>query len=73
LHRGGTVASVNSTFRAVLDAALSSPTGRGVIVDETHRFAGTITAANVVRLLEEQQVLHEQRSVHPQGAGVTPR
>jgi osmoprotectant transport system ATP-binding protein len=52
LHRGGTVASINGTFRSVLDAALSSPTGRGVIIDEAGRFAGTITAANVVRLLE---------------------
>jgi osmoprotectant transport system ATP-binding protein len=52
LHRGGTVAAINGTFRSVLDAALSSPTGRGVIVDEAGRFAGTITAANVVRLLE---------------------
>jgi osmoprotectant transport system ATP-binding protein len=59
LHRGGTVAAVNSTFRAVLDAALSSPTGRGVIVDEANRFAGTITAANVVRLLEQQQFTHQ--------------
>jgi osmoprotectant transport system ATP-binding protein len=53
LHRGGTVASVSGTFRSVLDAALSSPTGRGVIVDEAGRFAGTITAANVVKLLEQ--------------------
>src|SRR5450432_4032756 len=53
LHRGGTVAAVNGTFRSVLDAALSSPTGRGVIVDDADRFAGTITAANVVRLLEK--------------------
>jgi osmoprotectant transport system ATP-binding protein len=52
LHRGGTVASVNGSFRAVLDAALSSPTGRGVIVDEAGRLAGTVTAADVVRLLE---------------------
>src|SRR5450631_424828 len=64
LHRGGTVAAVNGTFRAVLDAALSSPTGRGVIVDEARRFAGTITAASVVRLLERKQ---------PQSADVTPR
>ena len=52
LHRGGTVASINGSFRAVLDAALSSPTGRGVIVDEAGRLAGTVTAADVVRLLE---------------------
>jgi osmoprotectant transport system ATP-binding protein len=54
LHRGGTVAPINGTFRSVLDAALSSPTGRGVIVDEFGRLAGTVTAANVVRLLEQQ-------------------
>jgi osmoprotectant transport system ATP-binding protein len=54
LHRGGTVAATNGTFRAVLDAALSSPTGRGVIADESGRLAGTVTAANVVRLLEHQ-------------------
>jgi osmoprotectant transport system ATP-binding protein len=54
LHRGGTVARINGTFRAVLDAALSSPTGRGVIVDEAGRLAGTVTAADVVRLLEVQ-------------------
>jgi osmoprotectant transport system ATP-binding protein len=54
LHRGGTVASINGTFRSVLDAALSSPTGRGVIVDESGRLAGTVTATNVVSLLEQQ-------------------
>ncbi|HZV25439.1 MAG TPA: ATP-binding cassette domain-containing protein [Acidothermaceae bacterium] len=77
LHRGGTVAAVNGTFRSVLDAALSSPTGRGVIVDEARRFAGTITAATVVRLLEQQQVVRQQavpvQAVPAQGAGATPR
>ena len=51
---------MNGTFRSLLDAALSSPTGRGVIVDEAGRFAGTITAANVVKLLEQQQLTHQQ-------------
>jgi len=77
LHRGGTVAAINDTFRSVLDAALSSPTGRGVIVDEARRFAGTITAANVVRLLEQQQALHQKtvaaQPVPVQGAGATSR
>jgi len=54
LHRGGTVAAAGGTFRAILDAALSSPTGRGVIVDDEGRLAGTITAAAVVQLLEKQ-------------------
>jgi osmoprotectant transport system ATP-binding protein len=53
LHRGGTVAALGGTFRAILDAALSSPTGRGVIVDQHGRLAGTITAAAVVQLLEK--------------------
>jgi osmoprotectant transport system ATP-binding protein len=87
LHRGGTVASLTSTFRSVLDAALSSPTGRGVIIDEGGRFAGTITAANVVRLLEQQQRVGqqpvgqqpvgqqpvEQQPVQQPSAGVAPR
>jgi len=58
----GTVSSVNGTFRSVLDAALSSPTGRGVIVDEHGRLAGTITAANVVRLLEKHPTAQVTRS-----------
>jgi osmoprotectant transport system ATP-binding protein len=57
LHRGGTVAALNGTFRAALDAALSSPTGRGVIVDEDGRLAGTVTAADVVRLLDRQPAI----------------
>jgi osmoprotectant transport system ATP-binding protein len=40
LHRGGTVASISGSFRAVLDAALSSPTGRGVIA--TNRAGRTV-------------------------------
>jgi len=48
LHRGGTVAALTGSTRAVLDAALSSPTGRGVIVDDDGRFVGTVTAADVV-------------------------
>jgi osmoprotectant transport system ATP-binding protein len=48
LHRGGTVARVDASYRAVLDAALSAPSGRGVLVDESGRFAGTVTANRVV-------------------------
>jgi osmoprotectant transport system ATP-binding protein len=55
LHRGGTVARVRGSYRAALDAALSSPTGRGVIADETGRFAGTVTAAEVVSLIGARQ------------------
>jgi osmoprotectant transport system ATP-binding protein len=52
LHRGGTVASLGGSYRAALDAALSSPTGRGVITDAEGRVAGTVTAAEVVSLLD---------------------
>ena len=48
LHRGGTVARVDASYRAVLDAALSAPSGRGVLVDESGRFVGTVTANRVV-------------------------
>jgi osmoprotectant transport system ATP-binding protein len=51
LHRGGTVAALDGTTRAVLDAALSSPSGRGVLVDGDGRLAGTVTAAQVVEAL----------------------
>ncbi len=52
LHRGGTVASLGGSSRAVLDAALSSPSRRGVLVGDDGRFAGTITLAQVAQALE---------------------
>jgi len=52
LHRGGTVASANGTLRNALDAALSSPSRRGVIVDETGAFAGTVLAHQVLSVIE---------------------
>ena len=54
LHRGGTVAGSDASLRAVLDACLSSPSGRGVIVDETGRLAGTVTAGEVLALIERR-------------------
>jgi osmoprotectant transport system ATP-binding protein len=54
LRRGGTVASIGGTYRAVLDAALSSPTGRGVVVGRDGMFAGTINATRVVALIESR-------------------
>ncbi|MEO7753360.1 MAG: ATP-binding cassette domain-containing protein [Terracoccus sp.] len=52
LHRGGTVASTDGSLRALLDAALSSPSGRGVVAGEDGVFLGTITAAQVVPVIE---------------------
>ncbi len=48
LHRGGTVSRVDGSLRALLDAALSSPTGRGVIADAEGRFLGTVKADDVL-------------------------
>ena len=51
LHRGGTVARHDGSPRALLDAALSSPSGRGVVVNVAGHLAGTITAAEVIAAL----------------------
>jgi osmoprotectant transport system ATP-binding protein len=52
LHRGGTVAALDGTARAVLDSALSSPSGRGVVVDGDGVLVGTVTAGEVVAAME---------------------
>ena len=52
LHRGGTLATQSGSLRAALDAALSSPSGRGVVVDDDGRLIGAVTTAEVVELIE---------------------
>jgi osmoprotectant transport system ATP-binding protein len=54
LQRGGTVATVGGPLRNVLDAALSSPSRRGVIVDEQGEILGTIRAHEVLAEIEER-------------------
>jgi osmoprotectant transport system ATP-binding protein len=53
LNRGGTVAAADGSLRGVLDAALSSPTGRGVVADPQGRLLGTVRTATVLDRLEE--------------------
>jgi osmoprotectant transport system ATP-binding protein len=53
LHRGGTVARASGPLRAALDAALSSPSRRGVIVDDTGALLGTVKAHEVLTAIEE--------------------
>jgi osmoprotectant transport system ATP-binding protein len=48
LHRGGTLARHGGSLRAALDAALSAPSGRGVITDDAGRLVGTVTAKDVL-------------------------
>lgn len=54
LHRGGTVARVDGTLRAALDAALSSPSRRGVLVDADGRLVGTVRAQDVLAAIERE-------------------
>ena len=53
LHRGGTVAREHGSLRGALDAALSSPSRRGVIVDESGALCGTVLAHEVLTAIEE--------------------
>ena len=52
LYRGGTLATQGGTLRGALDACLSSPSGRGIIVDESGRLIGSTTAREVLALIE---------------------
>jgi osmoprotectant transport system ATP-binding protein len=56
LHRGGTVARVGGTLRAALDAALSAPSRRGVLVDEDGALVGTVRAQDVLVAIERDPV-----------------
>ncbi|WP_445258437.1 ABC transporter ATP-binding protein [Nocardioides aurantiacus] len=52
LLRGGTLATQGGTLRAALDACLSSPSRRGVVVDEDGRLLGSLTSREVLDLIE---------------------
>jgi osmoprotectant transport system ATP-binding protein len=54
LQRGGTVARAGGPLRNALDAALSSPSRRGVIVDEQGALLGTVRAYEVLAEIEER-------------------
>jgi len=52
LNLGGTLATDGGTLRAALDAALSSPSGRGVVVDGDGGYRGTVTPSEVLARIE---------------------
>jgi osmoprotectant transport system ATP-binding protein len=52
LYRGGTLATQGGTLRSALDACLSSPSGRGIVVDDSGRLVGSTTAREVLDLIE---------------------
>jgi len=62
VHRGGTIASVSGPLRNALDAALSSPSRRGVIVDDDGTLLGTVRAHEVLTAIEEadRPAVHEE-------------
>ncbi|WP_134772108.1 ABC transporter ATP-binding protein [Ornithinimicrobium flavum] len=53
LHRVGALAAPGESARALLDAALSSPSGRGVVVADG-RVVGTVTAQDVLAALGDR-------------------
>jgi osmoprotectant transport system ATP-binding protein len=55
LHRGGTVARASGPLRHALDAALSSPSRRGVLVDDGGALLGTVRAHEVLTAIEETE------------------
>ena len=52
LNLGGVLANAESSLREALDSALSSPSGRGVVVNPDGSLAGTITAQQVLQLIQ---------------------
>jgi osmoprotectant transport system ATP-binding protein len=65
LDLGGTLAPIDGTLRETLDAALSSPSGRGVVVDQGGRLAGTVTASQVLERIERNVSFRDQRGQVP--------
>lgn len=55
LRRGGTLATQGGSLRSALDACLSSPSGRGVVVDDAGRFVGTLQLETVIERIEAQR------------------
>ena len=71
LHRSGTVASTTSSLRSTLDAALSSPSRRGVVVDASGALAGTVRAQEVLAVIEEVDRPAAHRTDEPAPGGST--
>ena len=55
LNLGGTLAAEGASLREALDAALSSPSGRGVIVRADGTLLGTVTVSQVLTRIEQER------------------
>jgi osmoprotectant transport system ATP-binding protein len=62
LVAGGSLYTEGTPLRGALDAALSAPSGLGVVVDSAGSYVGVVTAAHVLDLIEHH------RSVASEGA-----
>ncbi len=52
---GGSLYEVGGVIRGALDAALSSPSGSGVVVDADRRFVGVVKAHQVIDVIESRR------------------
>ncbi|MEU6577861.1 ATP-binding cassette domain-containing protein [Streptomyces sp. NPDC046805] len=71
LNLGGTLATAHGTLREALDAALSSPSGRGAIVHDNGQLAGTITATEVLARIETRAARLHAAELPPAAAAGT--
>ncbi|APU17279.1 MULTISPECIES: ABC transporter ATP-binding protein [Actinoalloteichus] len=67
LLAGGSLYTKGTALRGALDAALSAPSGLGVVVDEAGRHLGVITAGQVLELVERRR---DQRRGRDTGAAL---
>ncbi len=61
LEPGGSLHTLGLPLRGALDAALSSPSGRGVVVDRGGRAVGVVTAHQVLELLAAERAATQAR------------
>jgi osmoprotectant transport system ATP-binding protein len=61
LNLSGTSATSTGTMRQLLDAALSSPSRRGVVVNDSGELIGTVTASDIVKAIEAEPHLETAR------------
>ncbi|GAB3277468.1 ABC transporter ATP-binding protein [Parasphingorhabdus pacifica] len=62
LLAGGSLYATGTSLRGALDAALSAPSGLGVVVDGTGRYIGVVTAEHVLGLIEAHRQNHGGRA-----------
>ncbi|WP_422933806.1 ABC transporter ATP-binding protein [Sinomonas sp. P47F7] len=67
LMSGGSLHRAGGSLRTALDAALSSPSGRGVVVDDDGRYLGTVGATAVIAQADRRRA-QAQRERASRGA-----